>query len=181
MRGSATRAEGRPAPIRTQRHGCPVAAAPFAGRPHSGTDHACRPSPPRDVLPPHVRPSPSSRRLYRPCRTAAGAVNSVAGGGTSSSPSRLVSRDRRRWWQWPQRATWSPLWLAVSAGAWAFRELKRFSRSLPMFPVIALPAGIIVASCRQLATSNAAFAQLILWLLLFATVLFASARRSPRW
>ena len=102
---------------------------------------------------------------------AAGAVNSVAGGGTFFSFPALLAIGVP-----PVVANASnsvSLWPGSLAGAWAFRrELKRFSRSLPMLSVIAFVGGI-GGGLLLLATSNAAFAQLIPWLLLLATVLFA--------
>jgi uncharacterized membrane protein YfcA len=102
---------------------------------------------------------------------AAGAVNSVAGGGTFFSFPALLAIGVP-----PVIANASnsvSLWPGSLAGAWAFRrELKRFSRSLPMLSVVAFVGGI-GGGLLLLATSNAAFATLIPWLLLLATVLFA--------
>ena len=102
---------------------------------------------------------------------AAGAVNSVAGGGTFFSFPALLAIGVP-----PVVANASnsvSLWPGSLAGAWAFRrELKRFSRSLPMLSAVAFVGGI-GGGLLLLATSNAAFAQLIPWLLLVATVLFA--------
>ncbi len=102
---------------------------------------------------------------------AAGAVNSVAGGGTFFSFPALLAVGVP-----PVVANASnsvSLWPGSLAGAWAFRrELKRFSRSLPILSVVALIGGI-AGGLLLLATSNAAFAMLIPWLLLVATVLFA--------
>ena len=102
---------------------------------------------------------------------AAGAVNSVAGGGTFFSFPALLAVGVP-----PVIANASnsvALWPGSLAGAWAFRrELKRFSKSLPMLSVVAFFGGI-AGGLLLLATSNAAFARLIPWLLLVATVLFA--------
>ena len=102
---------------------------------------------------------------------AAGAVNSVAGGGTFFSFPALLAVGVP-----PVVANASnsvSLWPGSLAGAWAFRrELKRFSRSLPILSVVAFIGGI-AGGLLLLATSNAAFAMLIPWLLLVATVLFA--------
>lgn len=104
----------------------------------------------------------------------AGAVNSVAGGGTFFSFPALLAVGVP-----PVIANASnsvSLWPASLAGAWAFRrELARFSRSLPMLTVVAF-AGGIAGGLLLLATSNAAFARLIPWLLLIATLLFAFSR-----
>ena len=102
---------------------------------------------------------------------AAGAVSSVAGGGTFFSFPALLAVGVP-----PVVANASnsvSLWPGSLAGAWAFRrELKRFSRSLPVLSVVAFIGGI-AGGLLLLATSNAAFAMLIPWLLLVATVLFA--------
>ncbi len=102
---------------------------------------------------------------------AAGAVNSVAGGGTFFSFPALLAVGVP-----PVVANASnsvSLWPGSLAGAWAFRrELKRFSRSLPMLTMVAFLGGIS-GGLLLLTTSNAAFAMLIPWLLLLATVLFA--------
>ena len=148
-----------------------MAAAPFAGRPHSGTDHACRPSPPRRPALHLSGLTLFEIALIGAAAFAAGAVNSVAGGGTFFSFPALLAIGVP-----PVVANASnsvSLWPGSLAGAWAFRrELKRFSRSLPMLSVIAFVGGI-GGGLLLLATSNAAFAQLIPWLLLLATVLFA--------
>jgi uncharacterized membrane protein YfcA len=102
---------------------------------------------------------------------AAGAVNSVAGGGTFFSFPALLAVGVP-----PVVANASnsvSLWPGSLAGAWAFRqELARFRKSLPMLSVVAFIGGI-AGGLLLLATSNAAFAKLIPWLLLVATVLFA--------
>jgi uncharacterized membrane protein YfcA len=102
---------------------------------------------------------------------AAGAVNSVAGGGTFFSFPALLAVGVP-----PVIANASnsvSLWPGSLAGAWAYRrELGRFSRSLPMLSIVAFVGGI-GGGLLLLATSNAAFAKLIPWLLLLATTLFA--------
>ncbi|MBR0565542.1 sulfite exporter TauE/SafE family protein [Azoarcus sp. L1K30] len=106
---------------------------------------------------------------------AAGAVNSVAGGGTFFSFPALLAIGVP-----PVVANASnsvSLWPASLAGAWAFRrELARFSHSLPMLTAVAF-AGGIGGGLLLLATSNAAFSRLIPWLLLTATLLFAFSRQ----
>lgn len=102
---------------------------------------------------------------------AAGAVNSIAGGGTFFSFPALLAVGVP-----PVVANASnsvSLWPGSLAGAWAFRrELARFSRSLPLLSAVAFVGGI-AGGLLLLATSNAAFSKLIPWLLLVATVLFA--------
>lgn len=101
----------------------------------------------------------------------AGAVNSVAGGGTFFSFPALLAVGVP-----PVVANASnsvSLWPGSLAGAWAFRrELKRFSKSLPGLSAVAFIGGV-VGGLLLLATSNAVFSNLIPWLLLVATVLFA--------
>lgn len=109
---------------------------------------------------------------------AAGAVNSVAGGGTFFSFPALLAVGVP-----PVVANASnsvALWPGSLAGAWAFRrELARFKRSLPLLSVVAFFGGI-GGGLLLLATSNAAFAKLIPWLLLVATVLFAFSAQLSR-
>lgn len=101
----------------------------------------------------------------------AGAVNSVAGGGTFFSFPALLAVGVP-----PVIANASnavALWPGSLAGAWAFRrELRRFSASLPMLSAIAFVGGI-AGGLLLLRTSNARFTALIPWLLLLATLLFA--------
>lgn len=115
--------------------------------------------------------SPFEIALIAVAAFAAGAVNSVAGGGTFFSFPALLAVGIP-----PVVANASnsvSLWPGSLAGAWAFRrELTRFSRSLPLLSAVAFVGGI-AGGLLLLATSNAAFAKLIPWLLLVATVLFA--------
>jgi uncharacterized membrane protein YfcA len=101
----------------------------------------------------------------------AGAMNSVAGGGTFLSFPALLAAGVP-----PVMANASnsvALWPGSLAAAWAFRtELLRFRKSLPLLTLVAFLGGI-AGGLLLLATSNAAFANLIPWLLLVATVLFA--------
>ena len=101
----------------------------------------------------------------------AGAMNSVAGGGTFLSFPALLAAGVP-----PVMANASnsvALWPGSLAAAWAFRiELLRFRTALPLLTLVAFLGGI-AGGLLLLATSNAAFANLIPWLLLVATVLFA--------
>lgn len=101
----------------------------------------------------------------------AGAVNSVAGGGTFFSFPAMLAVGVP-----PVIANASnavALWPGSLAGAWAFRrELRRFSASLPALSVVALVGGI-AGGLLLLRTSNDRFSALIPWLLLLATLLFA--------
>jgi len=101
----------------------------------------------------------------------AGAVNSVAGGGTFFSFPALLAVGVP-----PVVANASnavSLWPGSLAGAWAFRrELRRFAASLPLLSAIAFVGGI-GGGLLLLQTSNDRFSLLIPWLLLLATLLFA--------
>ena len=102
---------------------------------------------------------------------AAGAVNSVAGGGTFFSFPALLAVGVPPVVSNASNAV--ALWPGSLAGAWAFRrELKRFAKSLPMLSVVAFIGGT-AGGLLLLQTSNEAFSVLIPWLLLAATVLFA--------
>jgi uncharacterized membrane protein YfcA len=106
---------------------------------------------------------------------AAGAMNSMAGGGTFFSFPALLAVGVP-----PVVANASnsvALWPGSLAAAWAFRrELARFSRSLPLLTGVAFVGGL-AGGLLLLATSNAMFAGLIPWLLMTATVLFAFSGR----
>jgi len=101
----------------------------------------------------------------------AGAVNSVAGGGTFFSFPALLAVGVP-----PVIANASnavALWPGSLAGAWAFRrELRRFLPSLPLLSVIAFVGGL-AGGLLLLRTSNNRFSSLVPWLLLLATLLFA--------
>ncbi|SNS62303.1 hypothetical protein SAMN06265795_104174 [Noviherbaspirillum humi] len=105
----------------------------------------------------------------------AGAMNSVAGGGTFFSFPALLSVGVP-----PVIANASnsvALWPASISGAWAYRtELARYRRYLvPMG--IASFAGGVAGGLILLSTKDATFSKLIPWLLLFATLLFAFSGR----
>lgn len=108
----------------------------------------------------------------------AGAMNSVAGGGSFLSFPALLAVGVP-----PVTANASnsvALWPGSLAGAWAFRaELLRFKKSLPLLTLVAFLGGI-AGGLLLLATSNAAFSKLIPWLLLVATVLFAFSAQLSR-
>ncbi|WP_415035079.1 sulfite exporter TauE/SafE family protein [Azonexus sp.] len=108
----------------------------------------------------------------------AGAMNSVAGGGSFLSFPALLAVGVP-----PVTANASnsvALWPGSLAGAWAFRsELLRFKSALPRLTLVAFVGGI-AGGLLLLATSNAAFSRLIPWLLLLATVLFAFSPQLSR-
>ncbi|HEY4541672.1 MAG TPA: sulfite exporter TauE/SafE family protein, partial [Noviherbaspirillum sp.] len=101
----------------------------------------------------------------------AGALNSVAGGGTFFSFPALLAAGVP-----PVAANASnsvALWPASLSGAWAYRhELARYKRYLIPMGVVSFIGGI-GGGLLLLSTKDGTFAKLIPWLLLFATVLFA--------
>ncbi len=102
---------------------------------------------------------------------AAGAANSVAGGGTFFSFPALLAVGVP-----PVMANASnsvALWPGSLAAAWAYRqELARYQRYLLPMGVASLLGGI-AGGLLLLAAGDARFATLIPWLLAFATLLFA--------
>lgn len=102
---------------------------------------------------------------------AAGAANSVAGGGTFFSFPALLAVGVP-----PVLANASnsvALWPGSLAAAWAYRrELARFQRYLLPMGLASL-AGGVAGGLLLLAAGDARFAALIPWLLAFATGLFA--------
>lgn len=105
----------------------------------------------------------------------AGAMNSVAGGGTFFSFPALLAAGVP-----PVAANASnsvALWPASLSGAWAYRtELARYKRYLIPMGIVSFIGGI-GGGLLLLATKDATFSKLIPWLLLFATVLFAFSGR----
>jgi uncharacterized protein len=105
----------------------------------------------------------------------AGAMNSVAGGGTFFSFPALLAIGVP-----PVTANASnavALWPASLSSAWAYRrELARFRRGLPALTGVAF-AGGIAGGLMLLSTTDDTFSMLIPWLLLVATVMFAGSGR----
>lgn len=105
----------------------------------------------------------------------AGAMNSVAGGGTFFSFPALLAAGVP-----PVAANASnsvALWPASLSGAWAYRtELARYKRYLLPMGIVSFIGGI-GGGLLLLSTKDATFSRLIPWLLLFATVLFAFSGR----
>jgi uncharacterized protein len=101
----------------------------------------------------------------------AGAMNSVAGGGTFLSFPALLAAGVP-----PVSANASnsvALWPASLSGAWAYRkELARYKRYLIPMGIVSLLGGV-GGGLLLLTTKDATFSKLIPWLLLFATLLFA--------
>lgn len=109
----------------------------------------------------------------------AGAMNSVAGGGTFLSFPALLAAGVP-----PVAANASnsvALWPASLSGAWAYRrELSRYKRYLIPMGIVSLIGGVC-GGLLLLATKDAMFSKLIPWLLLFATVLFAFSGKISTW
>ncbi|RJG07927.1 sulfite exporter TauE/SafE family protein [Noviherbaspirillum cavernae] len=109
----------------------------------------------------------------------AGAMNSVAGGGTFFSFPALLAAGVP-----PITANASnsvALWPASLSGAWAYRkELARYKRYLIPMGIVSLIGGV-GGGLLLLATQDATFSKLIPWLLLFATVLFAFSGKISTW
>lgn len=109
----------------------------------------------------------------------AGAMNSVAGGGTFFSFPALLAVGVP-----PVVANASnsvALWPASLSGAWAYRkELARYQRYLIPMGIVSLVGGV-AGGLLLLATKDAVFSKLIPWLLLFATVLFAFSGKISAW
>lgn len=109
----------------------------------------------------------------------AGAMNSMAGGGTFFSFPALLAVGVP-----PVTANASnsvALWPASLSGAWAYRrELARYKRYLIPMGIISFVGGI-GGGLLLLATADAMFSKLIPWLLLFATVLFAFSSQISGW
>jgi uncharacterized membrane protein YfcA len=105
----------------------------------------------------------------------AGAMNSVAGGGTFFSFPALLAAGVP-----PVIANASnsvALWPASLSGAWAYRkELARYKRYLIPMGIVSLIGGV-GGGLLLLTTKDATFSKLIPWLLLFATLLFAFSGR----
>lgn len=109
----------------------------------------------------------------------AGAMNSVAGGGTFFSFPALLAAGVP-----PVAANASnsvALWPASLSGAWAYRtELARYKRYLLPMGIVSFIGGI-GGGLLLLSTKDATFSRLIPWLLLFATVLFAFSGKLSAW
>lgn len=109
---------------------------------------------------------------------AAGAVNSVAGGGSFFSFPALLAVGVP-----PVMANASnsvSLWPGSLSGAWAYRrELRALRRYLLPMAMVSLAGGALGGGLL-LRTSDGAFATMIPWLLAFATALFAFSPQLSR-
>ena len=102
--------------------------------------------------------------------SVAGAVNSVAGGGT------LITFPTLLWLGVPpvnaNATNTMALWPAALAGAWGFRETKPASKKLLiLFAFVSLAGGASGAYLLTL-TNNEQFKAIVPWLILMAAVLF---------
>ncbi len=109
----------------------------------------------------------------------AGAMNAVAGGGTFFSFPALLTAGVP-----PVVANASnavALWPASLSGAWAYREeLARYKCYLVPMGIVSLLGGV-AGGLLLLNINDATFSQLIPWLLLFATLLFAFSGKISGW
>jgi uncharacterized membrane protein YfcA len=117
----------------------------------------------------------STAALLAASGLAAGLVNAIAGGGTFFTFSALVAAGL------PPIVANATSAVAVTpanlASAWAYRkELKANLRRFAALGIVSLAGGLVGAYILT-ATDNAAFRQLVPWLLLFATLLFAASPR----
>lgn len=117
--------------------------------------------------------TPAEAVIIGAAAAMAGAMNSVAGGGTFFSFPALLAVGVP-----PVAANASnavALWPASLSGAYAYRrELAGFSRGLPALTAVAFVGGI-AGGLLLLSTRNDTFSMLIPWLLLTATAMFASS------
>lgn len=101
----------------------------------------------------------------------AGGMNAIAGGGTFFSFPALLAAGVP-----PVTANASntvALWPASLSGAWAYRREAMRHRKWALILMGVSLVGGVTGGLLLLATSNAAFAKMIPWLLLVATLLFA--------
>jgi len=117
----------------------------------------------------------STAALLAASGLAAGLVNAIAGGGTFFTFSALVAVGL------PPVVANATSAVAVTpaniASAWAYRkELVANLRRFAALGIVSLAGGLLGAYVLTV-TDNASFRQLVPWLLLFATLLFAASPR----
>lgn len=109
---------------------------------------------------------------------AAGAMNSVAGGGSFLSfPALLFAGVAPISANATNNAA---MWVGTLGSAHGYREELRQHRALLLPVVIASIAGSLIGACLLLVTPQTIFERLIPWLLLFATTVFAVSPRLTR-
>jgi uncharacterized membrane protein YfcA len=110
---------------------------------------------------------------------AAGAINSVAGGGTLLTFPVLISLGLD-----PKIANATStvaLWPGLLGGAWGYRaEIKKIRNLLLPFGIVSALGGIFGASLLIL-TPSSTFAKLVPFLILFATILFTIQEPVSKW
>jgi uncharacterized protein len=110
----------------------------------------------------------------------AGAINSVAGGGSFVSFPTLLFVGIP-----PVPATATnivALWPGQPASVWAYRyEFRRLPRGVLVPPTVTGVLGGILGAYVLLITPSATFVRLVPWLLLIATLIFALGGRITRW
>ena len=109
----------------------------------------------------------------------AGGMNALAGGGTFFSFPALLAAGVP-----PVTANASntvALWPASLSSAWVYRRELGKHRDWVIALTIVAAIGGLLGGLLLLAISNKAFTQLIPWLLLLATVLFAFSKQISRW
>lgn len=109
----------------------------------------------------------------------AGGMNALAGGGTFFSFPALLAAGVP-----PVTANASntvALWPASLSSAWVYRRELGKHRDWVIALTIVAAIGGVLGGLLLLAISNKAFTQLIPWLLLLATVLFAFSKQISRW
>ncbi len=109
---------------------------------------------------------------------AAGAMNSVAGGGSFLSfPALLFAGVPAISANATNNAA---MWVGTIGSARGYREEVMAHRHLLLPVVCASIAGSLIGACLLLVTPKSLFERLIPWLLLFATVVFAASPRLAR-
>jgi hypothetical protein len=109
---------------------------------------------------------------------AAGAMNSVAGGGSFLSfPALLFAGIAPISANATNNAA---MWVGTLGSAHGYREELREHRALLLPVVVVSVAGSLIGACLLLVTPQTIFEHLIPWLLLFATIVFAVSPRLMR-
>ena len=108
----------------------------------------------------------------------AGAMNSVAGGGSFLSfPALLFAGVPAIHANATNNAA---MWVGTIGSARGYREEIAAHRGLLLPVIVVSIAGSLIGACLLLVTPQALFERLIPWLLLFATIVFALSPRLTR-
>jgi uncharacterized membrane protein YfcA len=108
----------------------------------------------------------------------AGAMNSVAGGGSFLSFPALVFAAVPP--IWANATNNAAMWVGTIGSARGYREEVAEHRALLLPVVLVSVVGALIGACLLLVTPQAVFERLIPWLLLFATLVFAASPRLTR-